>query len=75
MKAKRIQRKLNTYISLMHKQELDNVYIHYMAYLTFLHLKDKKLKKAVRASAKSDVTRISMSLISLTLRKIYPVTR
>ena len=66
-------RKLNTYISLLHKQNLENV--HLMAYITFLHLKDKRLKKAVRASADNDVTKITMSLISLTLSETYPVIR
>ena len=57
----------------MHKNNLANV--HLMAYITFLHLKDKKLKQAVRALIDSDVTKITMSLLSLTLSETYPVIK
>ena len=66
-------KKLNTYILLMHKNNLGNV--HLMAYITFLHLKDKKLKQAVRGLIDSDVMKITMSLLSLTLSETYPVIR
>ena len=68
-----IRRKLKNYVRLMHTLNIDNAYLNYMAFLTFLQLKDKRLKKKVIWAANSDVTKITMSLISHTLSKTYPI--
>ena len=68
-----IRRKLNDYVWLMHTLNLDNAYVNYMAFLTFLHLKDKRLRKNVEKAVDNDVTKITMSLISHTLSETYPV--
>ena len=65
-------RKIQRYIHFL-KENPNSSLINLQAYITYITLRDKHLRKAIYAAANKNVINISMTLISTTISKVYPI--